>query len=153
MTSSWQRASTPADCSIPFGSTCGHTFSSRRRLYLQVIKGNTITGSYAECQDLIRQYQRGKLELQPGCNAEQSLVAVVTGKLNTIGKRPPRCSLCWVTCTAVCALHDQPGRNVGRSLEALGMGKLNTIGQTACAPCAGSSAHVCVRRWISQAAA
>lgn len=52
--------------------------------HLQVIKGNTIRGSYAECQDLIRQYQRGKLELQPGCNAEQSLETLVTGKLNTI---------------------------------------------------------------------
>ena len=30
------------------------------------------------------QFQRGKLELQPGCNAEQSLETLVTGKLNTI---------------------------------------------------------------------
>ena len=49
-----------------------------------MIKGNTIKASYAECQDLIVQYQLGKLELQPGCNAEQSLETLVTGKLNTI---------------------------------------------------------------------
>lgn len=50
----------------------------------QAAKGETVKASYAECQDLILQYQRGKLELQPGCNAEQSLETLVTGKLNTI---------------------------------------------------------------------
>ena len=47
-------------------------------------RGRRSSASYAECQDLILQYQRGKLELQPGCNAEQSLETLVTGKLNTI---------------------------------------------------------------------
>ena len=36
------------------------------------------------CDEYIQQYARGKLELQPGCDAEQSLEAQLTGELNRI---------------------------------------------------------------------
>ena len=52
--------------------------------HLQAEKQTTVSAGYAECEDLIAQYRDGKLELQAGCNLEQSLEALVTGKLNAI---------------------------------------------------------------------
>ena len=51
---------------------------------MQAEKHETVVNSYAECEALIGQYKAGKLELQPGCNLEQSLETLVTGKLNAI---------------------------------------------------------------------
>lgn len=39
---------------------------------------------YAEAGQYIQEYRKGQLKLQPGCNAEQSLEASVTGVLNNI---------------------------------------------------------------------
>ena len=39
---------------------------------------------YTQCGNLISRYKHGDLELSPGCNAEQSLEAAVTGVLNGI---------------------------------------------------------------------
>lgn len=38
----------------------------------------------AECSDLIEQYKSGKLEPQPGCDAEQTLEAILNGKLSQL---------------------------------------------------------------------
>ncbi|KAK9796706.1 hypothetical protein WJX73_006743 [Symbiochloris irregularis] len=51
---------------------------------LQAKKQATVSAGYAECEDLIAQYNAGKLELQAGCNMEESLESLVTGKLNAI---------------------------------------------------------------------
>lgn len=47
-------------------------------------KQSTITGSYAECNDLIDQFKQNKLPLTSGCDMEGSLEAQVTGVLNNI---------------------------------------------------------------------
>ncbi|KDD75278.1 domain 1 of RNA polymerase Rpb1, partial [Helicosporidium sp. ATCC 50920] len=47
-------------------------------------KSNTVQAGYAQCDSLLEQYARGSLPLQPGCDAEQSLEAGVTGVLNGI---------------------------------------------------------------------
>jgi hypothetical protein len=49
-----------------------------------VKKQSTITGSYAECNDLIEQFKQNKLPLTSGCDMEGSLEAQVTGVLNNI---------------------------------------------------------------------
>lgn len=54
------------------------------RLVVQVEKQATVTDGYAACEELIAQYKSGKLELQAGCNMEESLETSVTGKLNAI---------------------------------------------------------------------
>lgn len=40
--------------------------------------------AYRECDNHIDAYNSGKLTLQPGCNASQSLEAMVMGELNRI---------------------------------------------------------------------
>lgn len=54
------------------------------QIHAQAEKQATVAAGYAECEGLIAQYRQGKLELQPGCNMEESLEALVTGKLNAI---------------------------------------------------------------------
>ncbi|KFM26649.1 DNA-directed RNA polymerase III subunit rpc1 [Auxenochlorella protothecoides] len=51
---------------------------------LQRAKAATLAAGYGQCDDFIAAYGRGKLALQPGCNAEESLEASVTGVLNNI---------------------------------------------------------------------
>ena len=40
--------------------------------------------SYGKCGDFIQQHRKGLIELAPGCDADQSLEAAVTGVLNNI---------------------------------------------------------------------
>lgn len=40
--------------------------------------------SYGKCGDFIQQHRKGMIELAPGCDADQSLEAAVTGVLNNI---------------------------------------------------------------------
>lgn len=60
---------------------------------LQVQKQETISASYAECDDLIDQFRSNRLPLMAGCDLEGSLEAKVTGVLNNIretaSKVPP----------------------------------------------------------------
>ncbi|KAK9865213.1 hypothetical protein WJX84_010418 [Apatococcus fuscideae] len=46
-----------------------------------------INQGYATAEDFIDQFEQGTLELQPGCNMEQSLEALVTGVLNDIRQK------------------------------------------------------------------
>lgn len=47
-------------------------------------KEKEITKGYSACDQHIQAYKKGKLELQPGCNAAQTLESAVTGELNKI---------------------------------------------------------------------
>eukprot|EP00878_Enallax_costatus_P039925 GHUV01045868.1.p1 GENE.GHUV01045868.1~~GHUV01045868.1.p1 ORF type:complete len:639 (+),score=155.48 GHUV01045868.1:336-2252(+) len=47
-------------------------------------KKNTLTKGYDNVEDFIHQYNKGNLQLEPGCNLEQTLEAKVTGVLNGI---------------------------------------------------------------------
>ncbi|XVF46430.1 hypothetical protein PTKIN_Ptkin03bG0026100 [Pterospermum kingtungense] len=47
-------------------------------------KAKTISGDYGRCDDQIRQFNEGKLELKPGCDAAQTLEATITEILNKI---------------------------------------------------------------------
>ncbi|KAI4304665.1 hypothetical protein MLD38_040142 [Melastoma candidum] len=47
-------------------------------------KGETIWKGYTDCDEKIRLYNEGKLQLQPGCDAAQTLEAVITDILNQI---------------------------------------------------------------------
>ncbi|KAJ9698281.1 hypothetical protein PVL29_007388 [Vitis rotundifolia] len=47
-------------------------------------KSERIEEGYENCHELIHQYNKGKLKLQPGCNAAQTLEAEITGVLNKI---------------------------------------------------------------------
>ena len=60
--------------------------------HAQAEKQATVANSYAECEKLIAQYKAGKLELQPGCNMDESLEALVTGSLNGIRDTASRVS-------------------------------------------------------------
>jgi hypothetical protein len=70
-----------------------HSSEWRSAFPPQVKKQSTITGSYAECNDLIEQFKQNKLPLTSGCDMEGSLEAQVTGVLNNIretaSKVPP----------------------------------------------------------------
>ncbi len=65
---------------------------------LQVKKQATITGSYAECDDLITQFKEKTLPLTSGCDMEGSLEAQVTGVLNNIRETASKVSLHAGTC-------------------------------------------------------
>lgn len=47
-------------------------------------KQQTVTTGYDKVQDYIQQYAKGQLQLQPGCDMEESLETLVTGVLNNI---------------------------------------------------------------------
>ncbi|KAK3410062.1 hypothetical protein EUGRSUZ_J02108 [Eucalyptus grandis] len=47
-------------------------------------KRETILNGYNSCDEKIELYNKGKLDLQPGCDAAQTLEAVITGILNQI---------------------------------------------------------------------
>lgn len=47
-------------------------------------KQQTVSTGYEKVQDYIQQYAKGLLQLQPGCNMEESLETLVTGVLNNI---------------------------------------------------------------------
>ncbi|CAK9184824.1 unnamed protein product [Ilex paraguariensis] len=50
-------------------------------------KRATILGGYGDCDKLIHEYNEGKLSLQPGCDAVQTLEAEITNVLNNIRER------------------------------------------------------------------
>lgn len=47
-------------------------------------KEKQITKGYNACDQHIQLYNKGKLALQPGCNAAQTLESSITGELNKI---------------------------------------------------------------------
>ncbi|KAG2499255.1 hypothetical protein HYH03_002834 [Edaphochlamys debaryana] len=51
---------------------------------LQKAKAETVEKGYSDCLNFINAFKKGALQLQPGCNAEQSLEASMTGVLNNI---------------------------------------------------------------------
>ncbi|PNW84960.1 hypothetical protein CHLRE_03g165750v5 [Chlamydomonas reinhardtii] len=51
---------------------------------LEKAKAETVQKGYSDCTEFITAYRKGQLQLQPGCNAEQSLEANMTGVLNNI---------------------------------------------------------------------
>jgi len=51
---------------------------------LRIAKEHTVNMGYADAHAFIKQYNEGALQLQPGCNMEQTLEAQVTGVLNKI---------------------------------------------------------------------
>lgn len=56
-------------------------------------KEKQITIGYNACDQHIQAYNKGKLELQPGCNAAQTLESSVTGELNKIREAAGNVSL------------------------------------------------------------
>lgn len=50
-------------------------------------KQNAVDRGYAQCQGLIENFQKGNLELAPGCDAVTSLENSVTGELNSIREK------------------------------------------------------------------
>eukprot|EP00879_Flechtneria_rotunda_P010750 GHRR01011232.1.p1 GENE.GHRR01011232.1~~GHRR01011232.1.p1 ORF type:complete len:546 (+),score=206.34 GHRR01011232.1:3389-5026(+) len=54
------------------------------RKQLRVAKAQTLEQGYQAVQGFIQQYKKGSLQLQPGCNMEQTLEAQATGVLNAI---------------------------------------------------------------------
>src|SRR5690606_26748650 len=51
---------------------------------LTKLKQTLLDEGEAECSELISQYKSGKLEPQPGCDAEQTLEAILNGKLSQL---------------------------------------------------------------------
>eukprot|EP00959_Pyramimonas_sp_CCMP1952_P306474 6414167-Pyramimonas_sp.AAC.1 len=47
-------------------------------------KQKTVDFHYDNCDDLMRQFKKGTLAVLPGCTAEQTLEATMTGELNKI---------------------------------------------------------------------
>ncbi|SCU85781.1 LAME_0D02762g1_1 [Lachancea meyersii CBS 8951] len=47
-------------------------------------KESMVEDAYAKCDDLIDQFEKGKLETQPGCNEEQTLEAKIGGLLSKV---------------------------------------------------------------------
>ena len=47
-------------------------------------KQQTVSTGYSKVQAYIRDFSKGQLKLEAGCNAEESLEQVVTGVLNNI---------------------------------------------------------------------
>lgn len=47
-------------------------------------KDETISDNYKKCDDFIEAFNKGKLELKAGCDAAQTLEALITGVLNGI---------------------------------------------------------------------
>ena len=47
-------------------------------------KTKTVNAGYAKCDEAMREYQRGTLKLQPGCDIEQTIEATMTGQLSAI---------------------------------------------------------------------
>eukprot|EP00197_Chlamydomonas_leiostraca_P012021 CAMPEP_0202861128 /NCGR_PEP_ID=MMETSP1391-20130828/2625_1 /ASSEMBLY_ACC=CAM_ASM_000867 /TAXON_ID=1034604 /ORGANISM="Chlamydomonas leiostraca, Strain SAG 11-49" /LENGTH=1424 /DNA_ID=CAMNT_0049540457 /DNA_START=102 /DNA_END=4376 /DNA_ORIENTATION=+ len=54
------------------------------RPVLLAAKAKTINTGYTECDGFISAYTKGELQLQPGCNMDQTLEASLTGVLNNI---------------------------------------------------------------------
>lgn len=47
-------------------------------------KDETISDNYKKCDDFIEAFNKGKLELKAGCDAAQTLEALITGVLNGV---------------------------------------------------------------------
>lgn len=59
--------------------------SANVRSYSQVVeKTKTVNAGYAKCDDAMTQFKLGTLACSPGCNAEQTIEATMTGELNKI---------------------------------------------------------------------
>lgn len=54
----------------------------------------TLDKGYNSVEDFIGQYNKGNLQLEPGCNLEQTLEAKVTGVLNSIREAAGKVSGC-----------------------------------------------------------
>ena len=54
---------------------------------LQLEKAAAVAQGYARCEEYIQEYKENRLELEPGCDADESLENVVTGELNSIRER------------------------------------------------------------------
>jgi DNA-directed RNA polymerase III subunit RPC1 len=54
---------------------------------LEAEKASAVDQGYAKCEDYITSFNEGRLELAPGCDAEESLENSVTGELNSIRER------------------------------------------------------------------
>ena len=54
---------------------------------LEAEKASAVDQGYARCEEFITEFQEGRLELAPGCDADSSLENVVTGELNSIRER------------------------------------------------------------------
>ena len=54
---------------------------------LRVQKEQLVQEGYDKCESYIKQFKEGKLQLQPGCNAEQTLEAKLNGELSEIRER------------------------------------------------------------------
>ena len=51
---------------------------------LEQEKQNRMDSGYAKCDERIANFEKGTLDLQPGCNAEQTLEAEVLGVLSAV---------------------------------------------------------------------
>jgi DNA-directed RNA polymerase III subunit RPC1 len=60
---------------------------------LVIEKQKTVNAGYAKCDEAMRQFKKGTLRLAPGCNAEETIEAMMNGELSEIreaaGARPP----------------------------------------------------------------
>ncbi|RZR89193.1 hypothetical protein BHM03_00016872 [Ensete ventricosum] len=71
--------------------------------HLNQQKKKKIDEGYRECHELISLYGKGKLTLQPGCNAAQTLELKITGVLNQIRAIAGNVrTLLFLFCTIVC---------------------------------------------------
>ncbi|KAI8880930.1 beta and beta-prime subunits of DNA dependent RNA-polymerase [Backusella circina FSU 941] len=51
---------------------------------LRKIKNDQVTTAYAKCDDIIEQYNSGKLETMPGCDEEETMESMVSGILSNV---------------------------------------------------------------------
>jgi DNA-directed RNA polymerase III subunit RPC1 len=76
---------------------------------LSAEKEKQITKGYDACDQIIQLYNKGKLDLQPGCNAAETLESSITGELNKIREAAGNVctgllclALCFCLCLFVC---------------------------------------------------
>lgn len=54
---------------------------------LMAYKDTLIASGYDVCDGFIQEYKEGRLQTQSGCNLEESLEALITGKLSGVRTR------------------------------------------------------------------
>jgi DNA-directed RNA polymerase III subunit RPC1 len=77
---------------------------------LSAEKEKQITKGYDACDQIIQLYNKGKLDLQPGCNAAETLESSITGELNKIREAAGNvCTglLCLALCFCLCLFLSQ----------------------------------------------
>lgn len=84
---------------------------------LRRAKAATLDAGYGQCDDFIAAYDKGELTPQPGCNAEESLEASVTGVLNNIREQAAKARL---ECVRMA--------RAGRGAPSLAGGQLSPVG-------------------------